>query len=196
MMNKDEYNEYQRLRRQKTGNATTKKYEKTKNGFLMRLYRNMQSRIEGVQKEKFYLYEGKCLISRNDFYEWAKNNEQFHLLFENYELNNYDRKLAPSVDRINSKFGYELSNIEFVTLSENCRRSNINKKGELNPLFGRTHNHAIKKPILKFDLDMVLLQEFDSLSSAAESMNVTITAIGVASKKHTKCKGFYWRYKL
>ena len=111
MMNKDEYNEYQRLRRQKTGNATTKKYEKTKNGFLMRLYRNMQSRIEGVQKEKFYLYEGKCLISRNDFYEWAKNNEQFHLLFENYELNNYAKqpRMVRLQNAVHLEFGVNIS---------------------------------------------------------------------------------------
>jgi hypothetical protein len=121
-MNKDEYNEYQKLYRQKNGNSVTKKYEKTKNGFLMRLYRNMKSRINGVQKEKFHLYEGKFLIEKEDFYEWAKNNGQFHLLFEDYELNNYDRKLAPSVDRINSKLGYELSNMEFITHSENSRR--------------------------------------------------------------------------
>jgi hypothetical protein len=45
--------------RKKNKNEYTKRYEKTKHGFLMRLYRNIKSRITGVQKKKYHLYEGK-----------------------------------------------------------------------------------------------------------------------------------------
>lgn len=132
MTNREIKNQKQREYRQKNSNSNTKKYEKTKNGFLMRLYRNMQSRIDGVQKQKFHLYEGKTLIEREVFYNWAKNNATFHSLFDAYEKSNYDRKLAPSVDRINSKFGYDLSNMEFITHSENSRRGAMSKKNILN----------------------------------------------------------------
>ena len=44
-----------RERRRLTNCAVDKKYEKTKKGFLMRLYRNMQSRVQGVQKKKHHL---------------------------------------------------------------------------------------------------------------------------------------------
>lgn len=128
MLSREIKNQKQREYRRKTGNAETKKYEKTKNGFLMRLYRNMQSRIDGVQKEKFHLYEGKTLIEREVFYSWAKNNDTFHSLFDAYEKSGYDRKLAPSVDRVNSKLGYELSNMEFITHSENSSRGAISKR--------------------------------------------------------------------
>lgn len=120
----------QREYRLRTGNALTKKYEKTKKGFLMRLYRNMQSRVTGVQKAKFHLYKDKELLSREEFYNWAINNENFHILFNDYEQNNYERKLAPSVDRINSSLGYFLDNMEFVTMSENSRRGTINRNKE------------------------------------------------------------------
>jgi len=46
----------------------TKKYEKTVNGYLMRCYRNMQSRVTGVLKHKAHLYEGKELLDRQQFY--------------------------------------------------------------------------------------------------------------------------------
>ena len=118
-MNKDEKNAKQRERRQKDGNKLTKKYEKTPNGFLMRLYRNMQSRITGVQSAKHHLYEGKTLLSREDFYTWAKNSDEFYLLFDAWELSGYDRKLTPSVDRIKAELGYELTNIRWVTHSYN-----------------------------------------------------------------------------
>ena len=119
--------ERQRKYRKRTNDIGTKKYEKTKKGFLLRLYRNMKSRITGVQKAKFYLYEGKELLTKEEFYNWAFSNETFHKLYEVYESSNYERKLAPGVDRVNSSRGYTLDNMEIVTLSENCKRSNIKK---------------------------------------------------------------------
>lgn len=119
--------ERQREYRKKTGNACTKKYEKTKKGFLMRLYRNMQSRITGIQKEKQHLYRGKELLPRDQFYEWALSSNQFHKLFSLWESSGYDRKLTPSVDRIDSSSGYRIENMEWVTHSENSRRGSVSK---------------------------------------------------------------------
>lgn len=113
--------------RLKNGNACTKKYEKTKKGFLVRLYRNMQSRVSGVQKSKHHLYVGKSLLSKDEFYEWSLNNDTFHKLFNEWELSNYERRLCPSVDRINSDLGYELNNMEWVEFHENCRRGLYSK---------------------------------------------------------------------
>ena len=127
-MDKEEFNKRQRERRKANGNAATKKYEKTKKGFLMRLYRNMQSRVDGVQKLKHHLYKGKYLLPREEFYEWALNDESFHKLFEEYESSGYERKLAPSVDRVDSSCGYSIDNMEFVTMSENSRRGNESRR--------------------------------------------------------------------
>lgn len=120
-------NKTQRERRSRQNNSVTKKYEKTKKGFLMRLYRNMKSRIEGVQKEKYYLYEGKELLSKEDFYKWALNNDQFHKLYDEYEESSYERQKAPSVDRIDSSKGYIVENMEFITTAENSRRGSISR---------------------------------------------------------------------
>jgi len=114
--------ERQRQRRAETNNAVTKKYERTKKGKLMRLYRNMQSRVSGVQKAKHHLYEGKSLLSKDEFYDWALGCERFHQLFEEWKSSGYDRKLTPSVDRIDPSKGYEVGNMEWVTHSENSRR--------------------------------------------------------------------------
>lgn len=117
----------QRIRRKANQNSETWKYEKTKNGFLMRLYRNMESRVSGVQKEKFHLYKGKTLLSREEFYDWSINSSSFHSLFSDWEVSKYDRKLTPSVDRINPEQGYETSNMEWVTHSENSSRGSISR---------------------------------------------------------------------
>ena len=111
----------------RTNYEAYKKYEKTPNGFLMRMYRNMKSRITGVQAAKFHLYAGKSLLDKEEFYEWAKNSPKFWELYEAYKHDNYNRKLAPSVDRINSSLGYCVENMEWVTHSENSRRGAISE---------------------------------------------------------------------
>jgi len=109
-----------------------KKYGRTVNGFLMRLYRNMKSRIEGVQKSKAHLYKDKELLDKEEFYSWAKSCKEFHGLFNDWVESGYDRKMAPSPDRINSSIGYIISNIEWVTMSENSRRGSLSRYGGTN----------------------------------------------------------------
>jgi len=121
-------NAWQRLNRRLNGNAATLKYEKTPKGFLMRAYRNMQSRVTGVQYLKAHLYLGKPLLSRDSFYEWAMSQHQFWLLFDAWEESGYDRKLTPTVDRIDSAKGYELGNMEWVTHSVNSSRGSRSRR--------------------------------------------------------------------
>lgn len=117
-----EYLYAQKAYRERTGNAATKKYERTKKGKLMRNYRNMESRIKGIQWQKHHLYKGKALLSREEFYEWSMSNPDFHRLFNAWVESDYERKLSPSVDRLDSSKGYEVGNMEWVTHSENSRR--------------------------------------------------------------------------
>jgi hypothetical protein len=90
---------------------------------LMRTYRNMQSRVLGILKHKRHLYEGKDILSREEFYEWALATPEFHRLFDGWVASGYRCGASPSVDRIDPTKGYVLSNMEWVTHSENSRRS-------------------------------------------------------------------------
>lgn len=125
-----EYLDKQKEYRARTGNAATKKYERTKKGKLMRNYRNMESRINGIQWRKAHLYEGKELLSREEFYDWAMNQDSFHRLFDEWVMSGYDRKLSPSVDRVDSSKGYTIDNMEWVTHSENSRRGTLSRYGK------------------------------------------------------------------
>lgn len=120
--------ERQRLRRRRTGNASTLRYERTKRGKLMRIYRNMASRVCGVQRKKAHLYSGKALMPKEEFYDWALSRPDFHALFDAWVASGYARRLAPSVDRIDSSRGYEPGNMEWVTHSENSRRGGLVRK--------------------------------------------------------------------
>ena len=124
-------NKWQKEYRKKTKNLCTKKYEKTPNGFLMRLYRNMQSRVKGIQKIKFHLYKGCELLPREQFYTWAKESKDFHKLFKTWVKNNYSQKLTPTVNRIDPNKGYTLNNMEWLTHSENSRLGAISTKRKM-----------------------------------------------------------------
>jgi len=117
----------QREYRARIGNATTNKYERTKGGKLMRIYRNMESRVTGVQKQKHHLYAGKYLLPREEFYSWAESCPEFDRLYSEWMASGCQRKLAPSVDRIDSSQGYFVGNMEWVTHSENSRRGSLSQ---------------------------------------------------------------------
>jgi hypothetical protein len=113
------HNKRQREYRKATNNKITKKYEKSFNGYLMRTYRNMLSRVKGVLKKKSHLYEGLPILDKILFYEWSKKNEDYKRLHNNYAESNFDINLAPSIDRIDSKKGYLLGNMRWITHREN-----------------------------------------------------------------------------
>ncbi len=127
LSDREKRNKRQRERRQLNGNKNTKSYEKTPNGFLMRCYRNMQSRVTGVQQKKAHLYKGLELMTRVEFYTWARQDKDFLGLFQAWERSEYDRKLCPSINRVDSKIGYTLPNVEWITQSENSRLGALSK---------------------------------------------------------------------
>jgi len=103
------------------------KYEKTFNGYLMRKYRNMKSRITGIQKKKYHLYEGLEILPVEEFYMWSLSHPDYECLFNKYKESGFEQKLAPSVDRIDSKKGYVMGNMRWITHSENSKLGNISK---------------------------------------------------------------------
>lgn len=110
----------QRSYRKLNQDRCTKEYEKTISGYLMRTYRNMLSRVSGVQKAKAHLYSGLDILTKQEFLSWSLTTN-FEDLLSEYKGSGYDMKLAPSIDRKNSDLGYTLENIRWVTHSENSR---------------------------------------------------------------------------
>lgn len=100
-------------------------YFETQKGKLVRTYRNMKSRVEGILKKKSHLYEGLPILNKEVFYDWALSNKEYNMLFEEWEKSNYNLKLSPSIDRIDPLKGYTLCNMRWVSFQENC--SNIRR---------------------------------------------------------------------
>lgn len=118
---------WQKDYRLKNGNIHTKVYEKTRKGKLVRTYRNMLSRVLGIQKKKEHLYGGLAVLDKELFYEWSLRNSDFNTLFDAWVKSGYDRKLSPSIDRKDTSVGYTLENIQWITHSENSRQGGLAK---------------------------------------------------------------------
>ena len=130
-MNTEMQLRHQREYRIRTENVCTKRYEKTINGFLMRTYRNMKSRVCGIQWRKRHLYQGKELLPKEVFYTWSKMNKDFLELYKHWKLKNYKRRICPSIDRVDSSKGYVLKNMRWITFSENCRQGALSKYSKI-----------------------------------------------------------------
>ena len=123
------YKQWAREHKKKLGYVRTQqRYQRTPGGFLVRLYRNMKSRVTGIQTIKFHLYGGKELLDKLHFYEWARANKEFWRLYEQWVASGYVQKLTPSVNRIDSKRGYTLDNMEWLTHSQNSALTTQSKK--------------------------------------------------------------------
>src|SRR5437879_4120539 len=98
-MDRTDINESQRVRRKCNGNAYTRKYERTNpKGFLMRVYRNMKSRVEGVQTREAHYYMGLPLLSKDEFYTWAQSDSRFWELWHDWQACERSRSYTPSID--------------------------------------------------------------------------------------------------
>lgn len=124
-MTNEERLEYQRKYRKERG--YDKRYERTFKGCLMRKYRNMLSRVKGIQKEKAHLYIEKDILGKEDFYTWATSTDSFSKLYNVWVEADYEMKLAPSVERMDSTKGYTIDNMEWITHSENSRRGSVSR---------------------------------------------------------------------
>ncbi len=120
-----EYLSRQREYRKRTGNASTKRYEKTKRGFIMRAYRNILGRVTGLQPKCRHIYTGLPALSKQDFYDWALAQPEFHKLWDEWSSAGYPRRLTPSVDRIDTADGYVVGNIRWVPMWENSRDARL-----------------------------------------------------------------------
>ena len=114
----------QREHRILSRNQSTKTYEKSLKGYLVRTYRNMLSRVRGILKKKAHLYEGLEILSKDEFYKWSLKSNYPDLL-DAYRESGFDMKLAPSIDREDTSLGYTLDNIRWITHSENSKLGSL-----------------------------------------------------------------------
>ena len=124
--------------------------------------------------------------SKKELLDWAFSNNLESLL-HNWESNDFDPLLRPSVDRINESYGYTLNNIRLVTWQQNHERNSQEVlEGKPTPRTRRCR---------KLSLDGQVLAEYPSVSEAARCNGLRRSAISnVCTGRKNKTGGFRWEH--
>lgn len=106
-----------------TKHIDIKRYRNNPKRYLSTKYRNIVDRCTG--KHGYKTYVGRDYPTKTEWEEWTqKTYKTFISLYRNWQDSNYDRKKAPSVDRIDNNKGYTVDNMQWLTLSANCVKAN------------------------------------------------------------------------
>lgn len=158
-----------------------RKFNRSKDGVVSSIYRGQKtsSKKRGMHAP---------LYAKKELREWLFSQKEFHELFSEWQANDFDSKLKPSVDRLDDYQGYKFSNIRLVTWDENRAKSHSDMKS------GKNTKQA--KPVLMYKKDGTFIREFFSIMNAARETNSDDYKIILCCKKkrHTH-NGYIWRYK-
>lgn len=160
------------------------KLRKDKNGYIIStLYK------DGIRKD----HSVHRLVA-SAFIENPDNFPQVNHKDENPGNNNVTN-LEWCTNKYNSNYGTRLQRISKAQKGIPKPSS----QGERNFFYGKRFcrgNSPSAKKVYQFSLDMMLLNEYDSVVSAAESVNVSPSAIGLCCRKERKSiAGYIWRYE-
>ena len=125
--------------------------------------------------------------SLESFLVWVNNQSHSRQLFKQWQESNYSKKLAPSVDRINSLLPYTLDNIVLTTWEVNNKN---NHKDQANGI-----NNSNSHPIASFDEQGQLISKYHSITHASKETNISYWKVRNALlNPETSYNGLMWRY--
>ena len=68
------------------------------------------------------MFNLKSLFFKNHIKYIKKYTFNYIILYKNWVENNFDKKLSPSVDRINNNVDYKIENIQIITVLDNLKK--------------------------------------------------------------------------
>lgn len=95
-----------------------------KRTFLLRQHSIMRRRVAGKVPHSAWIYEGLPICSKEEFLEWGLTCPELDDMLETWKDSGYEQRLRPTIDRINGRNGYVLTNMEWATYSDNVIRAN------------------------------------------------------------------------
>lgn len=108
--------------------ACLRKFKRQNNPefYLNTCYSELSRRVKNFDKIRpNYFGLNKC--TKFEFINKFINDKNFIKQFELWKTNNFQRKYAPSIDRINNLGDYTLDNLQFISLSDNSNKDTKQK---------------------------------------------------------------------
>lgn len=105
---------------QKNKKMVSERGKKYRDSFERKILETYNSMVFRSKKKGF-----TEIIERQDFFNFALSNQQYKQLYDNWILNNKEYRLTPSIDRIDATKPYILNNIQFLSVSDNAKKRNL-----------------------------------------------------------------------
>jgi hypothetical protein len=102
-------------------NKINKDYRYTFIGKIKRTYSQMYMRVSPNCKQ-YLSYKGLKICSKEDFITCSMRCPIFKKLYRAWMDSGWERRLSPSIDRIDGRKGYTLDNIRWITAYNNSAR--------------------------------------------------------------------------
>lgn len=137
-----------------------------------------------IMDKKGYLTVG---ISKNNHRQTFK----VHRLVALHFIPNIENK--PEIDHINTdKTDNRVENLRWVTPKENSNNpiSIVNKSESKKGVKNKRH-----QPVLQYDKDGNFIREWDTITEAETTLNITHKIHYVCQGKRKTCGGYIWKYK-
>jgi len=116
--------------------------------------------------------------------DWLFAQQNWKDIWSAYAASGFDKRLAPSIDRLNNKKGYDLDNIELVTWEENDRRGHEYLK-----------QHLSRGHVEQYYPNGLYIDTYTSSKEAERETGVASSNISaVCNDKRNTAGGFVWKY--
>jgi hypothetical protein len=99
---------------------------RTFRGCILDRYGKITKRSKG-KSNRPHLYIGLEIMPKETFLEWSLEDADYKKVYDEWVLSDFDTRLAPSVNRIDSLKGYVSGNIEWITHAENSSLGSLNR---------------------------------------------------------------------
>ena len=128
-----------------------------------------------VKNSHIYRNLPRITYTKKELVAWLDDNG-YDALFKTWEKSKFEKDLAPSLDRLDTNIGYELSNLELVTWVINLQRAREDRKNGI----GRMAEDNLQ--IVQVNSDGELVATYNSVSDASRKTVINRGNISSASR--------------
>ena len=125
--------------------------------------------------------------TKQELINWCLDQSLYHKLYTKWEGSNYNKRLAPSCDRIDDYKPYTLDNLQLMTWEENERKGNNDRKSGIN------NKHS--KAIIQYNKEHKLIGNYYSIHEAERKTGISFQNISACCRgKRKSAGGYIWEY--
>ncbi len=157
-------------------------FKRTKRGVIGEIY-GTQKRNSKLRSHPYPKY------SKEDLNTWLFNQELFHVLHKQWIDGGCQKRMKPSVDRIDDFKPYTFSNIQLMTWGENRDKQSLDIRNGVGTSGSRC------KKVYQYDKRGILINTYISTAEASRKNGFTQAHISSVCRGERKThRGYVWRY--